>query len=214
MGIDICGWIECRMSEDHAKFPGRKRISRQKIWTKYTWEAAINLHYLYRGRDYDAFACLFGVKNSIGFRPVAAKRGMPSDVSEVVQEDLARFDDSAHSHSWISWQEVKQIDWEEETEIAGRIQAYRRNTKGELVLIEDPFFVEYLRWQQDFNKRVGSKHMHSSREQEWDLGNVVYRTRRTKRKEIKGAWSATFQVMEALAFNYGEDGVRLVVWFA
>ncbi|MEV7233076.1 hypothetical protein AB0N06_03510 [Streptomyces sp. NPDC051020] len=60
MGTDIVDFIECRASWYEKGKP---------------WSAAVDL--LYMGRSYDAFGCLFGVRNRAGFRPLAAGRGLP-----------------------------------------------------------------------------------------------------------------------------------------
>lgn len=70
----------------------------------------IALGFLYLGRDYKAFGQLFGVRNAADVEPLAAKRGLPDDVSLQVKEE-AKY--SGHyAHSWISWQELKQSGWE------------------------------------------------------------------------------------------------------
>ena len=94
MGTDIIGWIECR----------RKLIDDE------TWEAAINLDYVYLGRDYEAFSYLFGVRNKNKLQPVAEKRGLPADSSLQVRQDAAR--PEYYAHTWISWQELKTSGWQ------------------------------------------------------------------------------------------------------
>jgi len=50
--------------------------------------------------------------------------------------------------------------------------------------------------------------------QEWEFEGVVYRAERLKRRETLGDdWQRLFRMMEALAEQYGDGGVRLVVWF-
>lgn len=41
--------------------------------------------------------------------PIAAKRGLPGDVSSQVKEDASS--SGFYAHSWISWRELKQSDW-------------------------------------------------------------------------------------------------------
>jgi hypothetical protein len=50
--------------------------------------------------------------------------------------------------------------------------------------------------------------------QEWDRGEVVYRRERMKRKDIKVPWEVLFHFLETLAAQFGDDHVRLVVWFS
>src|SRR5450755_2279415 len=67
MGTDITGYIEVKFE-----------------WNEY-WQAAIDLFWLYEGQ-YDSFACLFGVRNYAGFRPLAQDRGLPFDISPEVKQ--------------------------------------------------------------------------------------------------------------------------------
>ena len=78
MGTDITGAIECRP------------------WPKFnpegSWVYAIALDLLYTGRSYDAFGCLFGVRNYAGFRPLAPDRGLPEDTTEETRRLTQRWD--------------------------------------------------------------------------------------------------------------------------
>jgi hypothetical protein len=75
MSTDVSGMIECR--------PGAR------IWgvgdEDSVWVGGIDLFLLNTGNAYDALACLFGVRNSFGFRPLAEGRGLPGDVSGEVR---------------------------------------------------------------------------------------------------------------------------------
>ncbi len=70
MGTDIHGWIEVKspITED--------------------WLAIVQVWPLIY-RTYDMFGSLFGVKNRLHFRPVAANRGVPTDVSHEAQQEIA-----------------------------------------------------------------------------------------------------------------------------
>lgn len=94
MGTDIIGWVECR----------RKLIDDE------TWEAVINLDFVYLGRDYQAFGRLFGVRNTAKVQPIAAKRGLPTDSSAHVKKEAAA--PGFYAHSWITWQELQTSEWE------------------------------------------------------------------------------------------------------
>jgi hypothetical protein len=51
--------------------------------------------------------------------------------------------------------------------------------------------------------------------QEWEIEGVVYRSEKLKRKDaLSDEWRMLFKLMKALAGQYGDDGVRLVVWFS
>ncbi|RAQ97019.1 hypothetical protein [Thermogemmatispora tikiterensis] len=202
MGVDITGWIECRQF-----FLLESETT--------PWQPAISLGFLFHDRNYDAFGCLFGVKNYANFRPVAQGRGLPGDVSPEVQAEYERWSDEAFGTSWISWAEIKAIDWEEPAELPdARIHRYRRAEDGSLI------FDGKAGWDKDFAEAVG----HSLIEgvlgactwpegQEWEIKGKIYRSVRLRRKDTRASWEVTFSVMEALARHYGDDGVRMIVWF-
>jgi hypothetical protein len=192
MGTDIHGWVE-------AKLP---------FYEEGGWQQVIGLFWLYDVRDYDAFGCFFGVRNYAQFRPIAPERGLPADVSLEVKQDAARWGNEAFGHTWIIWDEITQIDWDEESEhVDQRVHEYRRNQQGELV------FTSKAWWSREFAERVGYEQCVEDQEQAWDLGEVVYRRVRMKRKEIKADWEVLFHFLQTLAARYGDDHVRLVVWF-
>jgi hypothetical protein len=201
MGVDITIWIECRQS---FMLAGETT----------PWQAAISLDFLFYGRNYDAFGCLFGVQNYANFRPVAAERGLPADISPQVKEEHQHWGE-AFGASWISWAEIKAIDWEEPAALPeARIHWYRRAADGSLV------FVGKAAWDRDCAEAVG----HTLGEeivgrgtwpegQEWEINGKIYRSEHLRRKNARGSWTVVFAVMEALASNYGDDGVRMIVWF-
>lgn len=110
MSTEVSGMIECR--------PGAR------LWgpddEDSAWHAAIDLFLLNNGNAYDALACLFGVRNSFGFRPLAEDRGLPSDASEGLRADYAPSDGVADvpGTTWITWAELASADWQE-TESSG-----------------------------------------------------------------------------------------------
>lgn len=105
MSTEFAGMIECR--------PGAR------LWgpddEDSGWQGAIDLFLLNNGNAYTALACLFGVRNSFGFRPLAEGRGFPGDASEALRADYAAYDGSPDTHgtTWISWAELASADWRE-----------------------------------------------------------------------------------------------------
>jgi hypothetical protein len=115
MGTDITGWIEAKRPYDETG----------------EWQLVLDLSWLYDNRDYDAFGCFFGIKNYAQFRPIAAERGLPSDASQLVKQYASAESNGVFGHTWMSWQEIKQIDWEEQSEHPDeRIHRYERNEQG------------------------------------------------------------------------------------
>jgi hypothetical protein len=134
MGVDISGSVE-------AKLP---------FYEERGWQPVIDLFWLHSVRDYDAFGCFFGVRNYAGFRPLAPERGLPADVSPQVKQEVERFGKEAFGLSWIAWEEIKQIDWDEESlHVDKRVHEYRRNERGELV------YSVKAAWDREFAERVG-----------------------------------------------------------
>ncbi|MFI0941366.1 hypothetical protein [Streptomyces sp. NPDC021020] len=105
MSTDVSGMIECR--------------SGARLWgfgdEDCVWEAGIGLFLLNRGNAYDGLACLFGVRNSFGFRPVAEGRGFPDDASDGLRGEFAGCGGSrdVYGATWLTWAELDSADWEE-----------------------------------------------------------------------------------------------------
>lgn len=164
LGCDILGWIEVRLVTH---------------WYGTIWISPLV------GRNYQAFDCLFGVRGSM-FRPVAARRGFPADVSPEVKWAASGLDyDEAlaftnveiqeglplgwHSPTWITLPEVKAIDPRERALEPPPPRSLRHQGVGELP---------------------------------------------TRRDVLDRSWQRLFHQMDFLAEDFGEQGVRLVVWFA
>ncbi|MEJ8669825.1 hypothetical protein WKI71_19510 [Streptomyces sp. MS1.AVA.1] len=86
------------------------------------WHAAIDLFLLNTGNAYDAFACLFGVRNSFGFQPLTEDRGLPEDASDGLRDayDSWGGPQDAQGTTWISWAELAAADWDE-TDRSGKL---------------------------------------------------------------------------------------------
>ncbi|MGW3040735.1 hypothetical protein ACWC9T_11970 [Kitasatospora sp. NPDC001159] len=189
MGADIHGFVECRatygtLDEDKAR-----------------WHAAIDLDLLYGGRSYDAFGCLFGVRNHAGFRPLAGDRGIPADVSSRTRQAYQEWDPDGHSPSWISWAELATVDWDEPAEaVDERVQEYKRTPEQ-----------GWVRAGKSFRGRQGR-----SEGAEWIEDGILLRVVRMVRRDAvpeDGEWAPVWKTMSALADVHGGENVRLVVWF-
>jgi hypothetical protein len=78
-------------------------------------EAGIDLFLLNVGNAYDGLACLFGVRNAFGFRPLAEGRGLPDDASDGLRSELAAYGgpDDVHGTTWLTCAELAATDWQE-----------------------------------------------------------------------------------------------------
>lgn len=204
MGTDISGMVECRTWHLHEEGEDSP------------WQAAIDLFLLNITRNYDAFGCLFGVCNYANFRPLAAGRGVPADASEPVLAELARYADQTFGTTWITWAEMKQVDWDEPAERAdSRLHEYQRTPDGLR-------FTGKSAWSPRFAQAVGLPGpVHGAGQDwpegsEWLIGETLYRSEKIRRRDAVpegGEWEPVWTVMEALASQHGADNVRLVVWF-
>jgi hypothetical protein len=100
MGSDIEGWVETL-------------YKRQPEHGLPYWVGVVKIDSLVE-RNYGMFGSLFGHRNVGGFAPIAAGRGLPDDASDVAQYQL--LDHGGRERTWISWEEIKAINWEEEGE--------------------------------------------------------------------------------------------------
>lgn len=203
MGTDISGHLEYRAPQD----------SQGGIWN-----TAHDLDSLYQNRDYDLFGCLFGVRNYANFRPLAAGRGLPADVSAGVGARFAQLTewyggDGIHGATWITWAEVKAVDWDERAERPdSRLHEYRRTAHGLRLTGKSS-------WSPAFAEAVGlarGEERQWPEGSEWLVGETLYRSVTLRRKDAvtaTGEWQAVWTAMETLAARHGDDNVRLVVWF-
>ena len=99
MGSDISGWVETLYKEREDGF-------------RY-WVGVIKVDGLVE-RNYGMFGSLFDHRNVGGFAPIAARRGMPDDASDDAQYLL--LDRGGREATWISWDEISAINWEDEGE--------------------------------------------------------------------------------------------------
>ncbi|MFE4394948.1 MULTISPECIES: hypothetical protein [Streptomycetaceae] len=212
MGTDINGFIECRAwflrDEDG----------------KPAWQAAVALDLLNTTRNYDAFGCLFGVRNHANFRPLAADRGLPPDASQTVRAAVDTYGTTFYGTTWITWAEVRAVDWAEAAEAPdSRLHEYRRTPDG-LTLVGKSA------WNRRFGETLGIPEPVPTpgpgsepgevrtwpEGSEWVVDDIVYRSERMDRRDAvreDGEWKPVWTVMEALASQHGDDNVRLVVWF-
>ncbi|MFH8771586.1 hypothetical protein [Streptomyces sp. NPDC017958] len=209
MGTDIHGWVECRTWREGLA-PGET-----------AWCPALDLAMLGVHRDYEAFACLFGVRDfDARWRHVAADRGLPPDVSEPVRAGLESWGGAAFGTTWLSWADARSVDWDEPAlPRATHVAQYHRSHDGTLRL-RSPWV-----WSRAFARAAGINTLTTDPSAlaglwpegtEWESGTSVFRVERSRRRDAvppDGSWHPVWTVMGALAGVHGDDGVRLVVWF-
>ncbi|MGW2084558.1 hypothetical protein [Streptomyces sp. NPDC001880] len=203
MGTDIRGFIECRLEY--------RECERGSFW-----HAAVDLEHLKVPRNYDAFGCLFDVRGNEQFAPVVPVRGLPADASSRVREGHETT--AGRSATWVSWEEIKRIDWDEESARPDvYIREYRRDPQGEWRLLR-----RHYQAPQEFIDLCGQPARIAARASEhfpegsqWVDGDQMFRVERLTRRDAvpDDQWGPTWSVMGSLADLHGSDGVRLTVWF-
>lgn len=68
------------------------------------WEQPMNHVDFYKGRDYELFGALAGVRSDIEH---IEPKGIPDDCSKECKEDFIRWDSDAHTPSWMTITELK-----------------------------------------------------------------------------------------------------------
>ncbi|MFD3498088.1 hypothetical protein ACFWWT_19765 [Streptomyces sp. NPDC058676] len=206
MSTDIDGGIEFR-------HPG--------VGTDYyegeAWICAMDLWPLYDETDYASFGCLFGVRNYAGYRPLAAGRGLPDDVSNGLRERLQPSVADGHlsGATWVTWAEIAALDPASAPEhYVGRLtwsyEATPATLHQQLVPAE---------WSPEVIATVGPRPQELERSDywgEWISGDLLCRYESLTAGSILGPrshWPHVFAVMKAMADRFGEDAVRLVVAF-
>ncbi|MHB9858399.1 hypothetical protein [Streptomyces sp. YIM S03343] len=206
MGTDIYGGIEFRHpyagTDDYSGEP---------------WVTAMDLWPLYDETDYTAFGLLFGVRNYVGFPPLAPGRGLPDDLSSGMRSQLGSWVERGEMDgaSWVSWGELASLDPATGPEhFVGRVTWYQKSLPSTL----HRQAVSH-RWSSDFLSVVGEPPLdfrNASERVEWTTGDLVCVYEPLTAGAVLGAethWQHVFAVMKALAGRFGDDGVRLVVAF-
>ncbi|MEU7581457.1 hypothetical protein AB0B50_28070 [Streptomyces sp. NPDC041068] len=206
MGTDIHGGIEYRHPAAGTDF-----------YEGEPWIVAMDLWPLYDEVDYAAFGCLFGVRNDAGYRPLAAGRGLPDDLSSGLREDLELWVAKGRllDATWVSWADLAGLDPQAGPDrYVGRLSWQQASS---------PYLQHRrllpARWPEEVVAMAGPPPPGldaANRRLEWTVRDVVFRYEPLTAGSILGTgthWPHVFAVMKALAGRFGDDGVRLVVAF-
>lgn len=198
MGTDVYGWVEFR-----------NPVSEQR-------DSIIKLDSLLDDRNYEVFAWLFGIcrKQDIPMRwdfvTVAFERGLPPDVSDDAATEYAdisqRIPQEAFGATWISWREMQTVDWDEPIEDR-IIETYNDKPGGGTVYWRSQFLRKHA------NAVPGTPDSLTPG-QRWAVNDHRYEVVATRRRDVlEPNWTLLFRLMETLADKYGDESVRMVVWF-
>ncbi|SRR5579885_2843409 len=160
------------------------------------------------------FGSLFGVRNFAHFRPIAPERDFPEDASELVKEDFAASSEDNFSPTWITWNEIKAINWEEAVEVEPYQMRYFIKLKdGRMSWAQTTYPRAHLAQKLGLSEAaLDSAWKHG---QVFEIDGKRYEAVKfIKRKDsLTKGWQTLFKLMEVLAEEYGADGVRLIAWF-
>ncbi len=223
MPTDIYGFFEVRHPHADADWYGKE-----------PWVCLMGLSPLYDDGDYAAFGCLFGVRNWLSWQPVAAGRGLPVDVSGHVRGDYekwSRLDGAIHGASWVSWSEIRDLDLSVPAPGRGVLQMQARPRAGppehDRWPAGSPEWSGLLRqiriddeWPDDIVETFGVPPIGATPAEAspgcWVNSEARFQYDSRTREDFIGpgtGWGHVFAVMRALGQRFGDDGVRLVVWF-
>lgn len=156
-------------------------------------------------RNEAAFSSLFGMGESdAGFVPLAARRGLPSDASPAVKRWSEPYQSDDHpagffGHTYISCAELASADWQEKR-TDPEVHCYGRSeVTGEWIKVGT------FRPEPPHRSKPGDV---------WMEEGVQCRVREISREETLGSdFRLVYDLMICLAQRYGDEHVRLVVWF-
>jgi hypothetical protein len=210
MGTDIHGWVEICPSPQ----PGFDQ----------SWYGVIWVDVLLSGRNRDAWNCLFKTEGPAHFIPWVGVRGWPAEISYQVEQERAKL--SEHwDPTWITRAELQRMDGEE---LAPRCHShlvlYQRNAAGEL-MVQREFGRPVIRSPASFTQTypdlgaliwpLAMTDYPPEAPHQWEFDGVVYRAEPLRRRDaFDEQWQTLFRLMADLAAHYGDDWVRLVVYFA
>ncbi|GGQ04956.1 hypothetical protein [Streptosporangium pseudovulgare] len=209
MPTDIYGFIEARHPS-----------AAEEWYEGEPWPVSMPLYPLYDGDDHVAFGCLFGVRNWLGWTPVAAGRGLPADVSAHVRTDYegsVGVDVAMHGCTWVAWSELRDLDMSARPAARGMLQV--RSGPGSSTHRIHRYRIDD-RWPSEMVEQYGMPPLGGSPVEapagRWEAAGATLEYGPVTRLHALGpgtGWEHVFEVMRALAGRFGDDGVRLVVWF-
>ncbi|MFG2330074.1 hypothetical protein ACGFMM_10650 [Streptomyces sp. NPDC048604] len=182
-----------------------------------SWEAsAVDLYDFDLGKAVYERECLFGYGGRLGVeRPLFDARGRPEDAcAEVPHEDELN-----HSHSYATWAEIAAVDWDAplcDRPDGNRLGLWSPGPDGELVL-DDVIWAPVAVL--DAAEELFGADLFPY---EWPPGGEVRLDGAVYRPVVytagmfvppDGDWAPLWTSMRALAEQYGNENVRLVVWF-
>lgn len=110
MGCDIHLYVE-RYNEYDEQWEYIYQEEKYRDEPSYENSIDTKNYYGYKGRNYNLFSILAGVRNGIGIEPISKPRGVPDDISPEVSGCLKRIASDGHSYSYFTLKELLDFDW-------------------------------------------------------------------------------------------------------
>ena len=161
-----------------------------EILTDSGWYA---LQALSSDRDYDSYGVLFGVRVYIEIPPVVEQRGIPEDAYYKTKEAYEEWNGDAHSPTWMNVKDLLAYDWDQ-TGPDERISTIDKYTGKE-------------------TGKASYTYLQEKPEEAAKMGVYLKHLERRAGDLLSDTWVETIKDMKKLSEKYGEEGVRVVVWF-
>lgn len=165
-----------------------------------TWFPIMNVRPLL-SRNYGVFGSLFGICNYDAFEPIAYGKGLPEDVSYFTKNSW-NSSTMFHSPTFITYEEIREIDWKEKAKMSSALRQ-RCDSCGTLETTTTDMSV--------FNTEEIQKICSGENVKKDDVtySGIIP----TRGERLTKDWKDLFAIMRCLSDRYGDNKVRLVVWF-
>ncbi|MEU9039811.1 hypothetical protein AB0D45_33575 [Streptomyces sp. NPDC048352] len=181
------------------------------------WEMEVDLLDFDLWKARYARECLFGYSDGLGLdRPLFDQRGWPEDACEGVPKVS---DELSHGHSYATWAEIAAVDWDAplcDGPDGSLLGEWRPGPDGALAWQGSVYLPDEVL---EAAEELFGEYLFPS---EWPPGGEVHLNGAVYRPVVltagmyvppDGPWGPVWASMRALAAEYGDENVRLVVWF-
>jgi hypothetical protein len=166
------------------------------------WIGALRID-AFVGRHIHGFGSMF-LEEGL-FPPIAKGRGLPQDISE---DGRRSYPEENWGHTWALWREIAAIDWDEVYQPQSpHIYKYVRHASGDRL----------LNWHGYFHEMTDPPPLDVTQQGEIEMGDVLYRVVHDpairRHETLHAGWPIVFNAMRFIAKDWGDENVRVVVWF-
>lgn len=177
-----------------------------EFWSGSAWVEVVDIASLL-AQHVGLNSCLFGVDNHADYVPLFADRGLPRDLSATLLMRAKPFAGEDSHASWALWSELLRVDWEEPADDRYRGTGPHGGADGAEVVIDKWLHDRRWLWARDALDRDPDA---------FGQADVrVFRRFVPKRSDclVNTEFPLVMKLMGCLAERFGEQSVRLVVWF-